>query len=95
MRSNRDIAHLGYVELFTPAFDESLRFFTQLLALDVVESTSETAYLRTWDDYEVFSLKLTARADAGIGRVGLRASDQGALQSLVAAIESSDQRGTY
>jgi catechol 2,3-dioxygenase len=95
MRSNRDIAHLGYVELFTPTFDDSLRFFTQLLAMDIVESTSDTAFLRTWDDYELFSLKLTARDEAGIGRVGLRTSDSNALQSLVEAIESSGHGGEW
>ena len=31
MRSNRDIAQLGYVELFTPTFEESVRFFTDVL----------------------------------------------------------------
>jgi catechol 2,3-dioxygenase len=89
IRTNLDIAHLGYVELFTPTFDESLRFFTQLLSMDVVELTRDSAYLRTWDDYELCSLKLTARSTAGVGRVGLRAVDPGAMQSRVEAIEAS------
>ena len=61
------------MELFTPTFDESLRFFTEFFAMDVDESGEGTACLRTWDDYELFSLRLTARAEAGIGRVGVRA----------------------
>ncbi|MGH8927795.1 MAG: VOC family protein [Acidimicrobiia bacterium] len=88
IRSNLDIGHLGYVELFTPTFDESYGFFTDVLSMDVVESTGDTAYLRTWDDYELFSLKLTARTTAGVGRVGLRAVDQDALERRVEAIES-------
>jgi catechol 2,3-dioxygenase len=88
IRTNLDIAHLGYVELFTPAFSDSLRFFTEVLSMDVVESTGDTAYLRTWDDYELFSLKLTARPQAGIGRVGIRAVDQGALERRAEAIEA-------
>jgi catechol 2,3-dioxygenase len=83
------------VELFTPVFEESLRFFTDLLSMDVVESTDATAYLRTWDDYELFSLKLTARAEAGIGRVGLRAVEEGALDRRVEAIESSGHGGSW
>ncbi|HEU5113993.1 MAG TPA: catechol 2,3-dioxygenase, partial [Acidimicrobiia bacterium] len=75
IRSNLDVAHLGYVELFTPTFDESLRFFTDVLSMEVVDSVEDTSYLRAWDDYERFSLKLTARSEAGIGRVGVRASD--------------------
>ena len=84
-----DVAHLGYVELFTPTFDESLRFFTDVLSMDVVESVDDTAFLRAWDDYERFSLMLTARSEAGIGRVGVRASDDQALRRRVEEIESS------
>ena len=89
MRSNLDVAHLGYVELFTPTFDESLRFFTDILSMNVVDSGDGSACLRTWDDYELFSLKLSARAEAGIGRVGIRAADDEALHRRVAEIESS------
>jgi catechol 2,3-dioxygenase len=32
-------------------------------------------YLRTWDDYEHHSVKLTAPATSGVGRTGLRALD--------------------
>ena len=77
------------MELFTPRFEESLGFFTEILSMDTVESTSDTAYLRTWDDYELCSLKLTAADQAGVGRVGLRAAGADALQRRVADIESS------
>jgi catechol 2,3-dioxygenase len=87
IRTNLDVAHLGYVELFTPTFEDSLRFFTDLLSMDIVESTRGTAYLRTWDDYELFSLKLTASGESGIGRLGLRAADPIALQRRAEAIE--------
>ncbi|HEX2154108.1 MAG TPA: VOC family protein [Acidimicrobiia bacterium] len=89
MRTNLDISHVGYVELFTPAFEESLRFFIDILSMDTIESASDTAYLRTWDDYERFSLKLTARDQAGIGRVGLRVTDESALQRRVDEIEAA------
>ena len=89
MRSNRDIAQLGYVELFTPTFEESVRFFTDVLSMTPVERAGDSVCLRTWDDYEQFSLKLTARASAGIGRVGVRVVDDEALHSRVAEIEAS------
>ena len=54
------------MELFTPVFDESLEFFTEVLSMDIVEADGPTAYLRTWDDYELFSLKVTARAEASL-----------------------------
>jgi catechol 2,3-dioxygenase len=88
MRSNHDVAHLGYIELFTPEFAASRRFFNQLLSMEVVEESEESVCLRTWDDYERFSLRLTAREKSGIGRVGIRAISAGALQNRVEAIES-------
>lgn len=95
MRSNLDVAHLGYVELYTPTFEQSLRFFTELLSLHVVESTPGSAYLRAWDDYEMFSLKLTAHDSSGIGRVGLRAASPDALDRRVAAVERAGRGGRW
>jgi catechol 2,3-dioxygenase len=45
-----DIAHLGSVELLTPALDRSLRYFIDLLGMDVVHATGGTAYLRGYGD---------------------------------------------
>jgi catechol 2,3-dioxygenase len=39
-----------------------------------------SVYLRTWDDYEHHTVKLTAHETSGIRRVGLRASSQAALE---------------
>jgi catechol 2,3-dioxygenase len=89
MRSNRDVAHLGYVELFTPRFAESLSFFTELLSMEIVGTETGSAYLRAWDDYERFSIKVTERDRAGVGRVGVRASGAEALESRVAEIEAT------
>ena len=95
IRSNLDIAHLGYVELFTPTFDESLRFFTELLSMDVVDAGDDSACLRTWDDYEAFSLRLAGREEAGVGRVGLRAASPAALRKRVKAIEDRGLGGSW
>jgi catechol 2,3-dioxygenase len=95
VRTNLDIAHLGYVELLTPTFDETLRFFTELLSLHPIEEDDGTAYLRAWDDYERFSLKLTASDQAGVGRVGLRAASPAALDRRVAALETAGHGGKW
>jgi catechol 2,3-dioxygenase len=89
VRSNLDIAQVGYVELRTPAFDDSLAFFTDLLSMEVVEAVDGAAYLRTWDDYERFSLKLTSHQTSGIGRLGVRAASPDALQRRVADLEAA------
>ena len=65
-----DIAHLGNVELLTHNLEESLWFFRDLLACGGAENgtAGDSVFLRTWDDYENYTIKLTARADAGVGR---------------------------
>jgi catechol 2,3-dioxygenase len=84
-----DVAHVGYFELLTPEPDRSLWFFTQVLGLTEVSREGGSVYLRTWDDYERHTLKLTAHDTSGIRRVGLRAESQAALDRRVAAIEAS------
>jgi catechol 2,3-dioxygenase len=84
-----DVAHLGYLELLTPEFDKSLWFFTDVLGLTVVSTEGSSAYLRTWDDYERHTIKLTGHHTSGISRVGMRAESADALDRRVKAIEAS------
>ena len=55
-----DLAHLGHMELLTPKPDESLKFFVDVMGMTVSGQKGESVYLRGWDDYERYSLKLTA-----------------------------------
>lgn len=84
-----DVAHLANVELLTPDFDKSRYFFEELLAMRVVHEEDNSAYLRTWDEYEQYTIKLTASDAAGVGRTSMRASSQDALERRVAAIEKT------
>ena len=84
-----DIAHLGHAELLTPEPDKSLWFFTQVLGLTENGTSGDSVYLRTWDDYEHHSLKLTASDTSGIRRTGLRASSEDALKRRVADVEAA------
>jgi catechol 2,3-dioxygenase len=84
-----DVAHLGHIELLTPKLCESLWFFVDVLGLTETGREGNSIYLRTWDDYEHHTLKLTAHDTSGIRRVGLRASSQAALETRVAAIEAT------
>ena len=54
-----DIAHLAHAELLTPEPEKSLWFFTEILGLTENGRSGDSVYLRTWDDYEHHSLKLT------------------------------------
>jgi catechol 2,3-dioxygenase len=84
-----EVAHLGYAELLTPEPERSLWFFTEVLGLTQVGSEGDAVYLRTWDDYERHSLKLTAAGRSGIGRTGLRAASEEALHRRVEQIEAA------
>jgi catechol 2,3-dioxygenase len=84
-----EIAHLGHAELLTSEPERSLWFFTEVLGLTENGASGDSVYLRTWDDYEHHSLKLTAATTSGIRRTGLRAASPEALTRRVAEIEAA------
>jgi catechol 2,3-dioxygenase len=84
-----EIAHLGHAELLTPHPEKSLWFFTEVLGLTENGASGDSIYLRTWDDYEHHSLKLTAAKVSGIRRTGLRAASAAALSRRVAEVEAA------
>jgi len=61
-----DIAHLGHVELLTPKFEESRKFFIDVMGMTQSGEKGDSVYLRGWDDYERYSLKLTASKTSGL-----------------------------
>ena len=85
-RRLRLLAHVGSVELLTPTFDESLRFFVDLMGMDEVGRRGDSVYLHTWDDYERFSIKLTASEKSGVGRTYVRAASAEALEEVVGRV---------
>jgi catechol 2,3-dioxygenase len=84
-----DLAHLGHMELLTPKPDESLKFFVDVMGMTVSGRKGESVYLRGWDDYERYSLKLTASSTSGMEHMALRARSQQALERRVAALKGS------
>jgi catechol 2,3-dioxygenase len=84
-----DLAHLGHMELLTPKPDESLKFFVDVMGMTVSGQKGESVYLRGWDDYERYSLKLTASNTSGMEHMALRARSQQALERRVAALKGS------
>lgn len=91
----RDLAHVGSVELFTPTFEESRAFFLDLMAMDEVGRRGDSVYLHAWDDYERFTVKLTAHETSGIGRTYLRAAGPMGLQRRVEALEAFGSPGRW
>ncbi|MFG1942991.1 VOC family protein [Nonomuraea sp. NPDC048826] len=84
-----DIAHLGSVELFSPVPEETRDFFVDLMAMKEVHRQGDSIYVHAWDDYESYTVKITGRDQAGIGRTYLRAASPEALQRRVEAVEAA------
>jgi catechol 2,3-dioxygenase len=84
-----DVAHLAHLELLTPKPEESLRFFVDVMGMTESGRKQNSVYLRAWDDYERYSLQLTASHTSGLGHAAFRARSPQALQRRVKAIEGS------
>ena len=84
-----ELAHLGPIEMLTPKGEESLRFFTEIMGLEVEGQEGRSTYLRGWGDYQRWSLKLTEASTSGMGVLGIRAWSPEALQRRVAAVEAA------
>ena len=84
-----DVAHLGHIELLTPKPEESLRFFVDVMGMTESGRRSDSVYLRGWDDYERYSLQLTASRASGLGHAALRARSPQALERRVAALRAA------
>jgi catechol 2,3-dioxygenase len=84
-----DIAHLGHVEMLTPKFEESQKFFIDVMGMTQSGEKGDSVYLRGWDDYERYSLKLTNSKTSGMGHAAFRTRSPQALERRVAALKGS------
>ena len=84
-----DVAHLGHVELLTPVPEKSLDFFVDIMGMTESGRAGDSVYLRGWDDYERYSLKLTGSHTSGLGHAAFRARSPQALQRRVKALDAS------
>ena len=84
-----DIAHLAHVELLTPKFEESRRFFIDVMGMTQSGEKGGSVFLRGWDDYEQYSLKLTAAKTSGLGHAAFRTRSPQALERRAAALKGS------
>src|ERR1700742_1749158 len=85
-----DLAHLGHMELLTPKLEASLKFFVDVMGMTVSGHKGDSVYLRGWDDYERYSLKLTGSQTSGMEHMAFRARSPQALERRVAALKGSE-----
>jgi len=84
-----DVAHLGHLELLTPTPERSLAFFIDVLGMTESGRAGDSVYLRGWDDYERYSLKLTGSKTSGLAHAAFRARSPQALERRVQALKAS------
>src|SRR3569623_1926304 len=84
-----DIAHLGHLELLTPPFDKRVRFLVDVMGMTISGEKGDSVYLRAYDDYERYSLKLTASKTNGMKHVAYRCRSPQALERRAAALKGS------
>src|SRR5262249_7222052 len=84
-----DIAHLAHVELLTPKFEKSRRLFMDVMGMTQSGEKGDSVFLRGWDDYEQYSLKLTSAKTSGLGHAAFRTRSPQALERRAAALKGS------
>src|SRR3990172_8986882 len=77
---NTDIAQLVSIALYTPRPDESVAFFHDLLGMEISHRQGQSVYLRAYEDFYQYTLKITEAAQPGLEEVTWRASSPEALE---------------
>jgi catechol 2,3-dioxygenase len=89
------VAHVGHAELLTPKPEESLRFFVDVLGMEVEAQSGRSVYLRGFGDYERYCLKLTEASTSGLGHLALRATSEAALGSCARTLAAASVPGDW
>ena len=86
---NTDLAQLVSVALYSPKPDESVLFFHDMLGMEISHREGQSVYMRAYEDFYQYTLKITEAAQAGLEEVTWRASSQEALERVAARIEAT------
>src|SRR5262249_7815580 len=78
-----------------PTAEQSLRFFVDVLGMEIEGEEGGSVFLRGWGDYQRYSLRLTESSTSGMAALGLRAWSQDALERRVAAIAATGLGGGW
>jgi catechol 2,3-dioxygenase len=91
----RLLSSIAHVELLTPDLEASVDYARDILGLDVVDRIGDSAYLRCWGDYYLYSLVLTAAATPGLGHASWRAEGPEQMAEAIRRIEASGTQGSW
>lgn len=86
---NADVAQLASVAIYSPVPEETVRFFHDLLGMEVSHREGQSAYLRAYEDLYQYTLKVTEAPQPGVQEITWRAASREALERRVKALEAS------
>jgi catechol 2,3-dioxygenase len=88
------LSQLAHVEVLTPSPDESLRFYTDVLGLEVSGRAGQSVFLRGWGEHFHHSLQLTEGEAPGLGHIAWRAQGLDQLEAAVARVDGDWSDGS-
>lgn len=82
------LSQMAHIELLSTNLEETTRFYTDIVGMDLTGSDENSVYLRAWGDYFHHTLKITKSDKKGLAQVGWRADSAEALEECVQHLAS-------
>lgn len=82
MISPLDTAQLVSVALYSPKPDETVQFFYEMLGMEISHREGQSVYMRAYEDFYQYSLKITERDQPGLEEITWRAKSPEALNRI-------------
>jgi catechol 2,3-dioxygenase len=81
-----DTAQLVSLALYSPRPEETVSFFYDMLGMEISHREGQSVYMRAYEDFYQYTLKVTERDQPGMEEVTWRARSPEALNRIVAAL---------
>jgi catechol 2,3-dioxygenase len=85
-----DTAQLVSVALYSPKPDETVQFFYEMLGMEISHREGQSVYLRAYEEFYQYSLKITERDQPGLEEITWRAKSPQALDRIVNSLTDTD-----
>ncbi|NUL45338.1 catechol 2,3-dioxygenase [Cellulosimicrobium funkei] len=89
------LAHLGVHAIYSPEPEQTVAYLHDLLGMDVVAAQGHSTYLRSFNTYEEWTIKVTGAGQAGLEFMSWRTSSPEALDRSVAWLEKNGHAGAW
>jgi catechol 2,3-dioxygenase len=86
---------LSHIEVAAPDLEASVRFYEQTMGLRVVNRDQDSAYLRAWGDYYLYSVVVTRGAAPKLLNMAWRTTSEQALLDAAARVTAAGIEGSW